>query len=80
MCSVVVSCIHVLHHWSVADPDWWDKVSHFSQYPVLMVTIAAKAEDMKLKRDTGKLSSALILLFSSEENGKAGFEVNLHYL
>lgn len=52
MCSVVVSCIHVLHHWSVADPDWWDKVSHFSQYPVLMVTIAAKAEDMKLKRDT----------------------------
>lgn len=76
----MVSCIHVLHHWSVADSEWWDKVSHFSQYPVLMVTIAAKAEDMNLKRDTGKLSSALILLVSSEKDGKTGSEINLKHL
>lgn len=61
--SVMMSCIQLLHNWSVFDPDWWDKVSNFPQYPVLMVTLATKVKDINLDRDTGKLLLAVRVLF-----------------
>lgn len=49
---LLLSCIRVLHCWSIVDPEWWEKVAQLPHYTAFMSTVITNAKDIQPDRQT----------------------------